>query len=661
MIGGSPGEFLTRFFGSPNTAWPHASPSHAAAANVAPFLEALSSRGEAPLILPRRETGWPAAAYYVICWDTAHAGRVRALLEASVAHHWVPFDGRVATLRGEDPVESAVLDLVGPATTFVVRPLPATSRPTFEALSRLVRLLIGTPLRKPTLARPVGRMLLEFELALESGEVEQSARLLQEIETLGGISNENVGFLHIRRLARLGQNDRLLSHGSLPTLVYAEPPLLVREAVLGAWAQTKLERPITADRVEQAIERVRCADPDVAILVDERLAASGDSDVATLCALVAIARADVTLQSLLATNNSVDPDVAGVLVSETASSTDADARAESTIDITSGVGARGRDEPAFREKATLPTSWLEWANNLAADTQVGVDPQSMTEWAPAWVDDAALAQAVEAVPELGTDELLVGVAGFLASDDPERPASLAAGALLERFLFAERFNPADLSALCALLEIVLRGAPPASRYKRVLGDIRSYAHQWVSTASAWKTLDIADAVALGPASDPDTRMNLVTTLLSPLNAQRRHLTAPTRRLAELIAADVGLDLDWALPESESSAEGADRPGFAPRILLYSLDTGTLARVCRTIELQWPGARVWTSSDKDGNPALRDHARNAELIVLATRRATHAATGFITENAGVAKIRYADGAGSASMIRAVEDGLQEAAR
>lgn len=65
-----------------------------------------------------------------------------------------------------------------------------------------------------------------------------------------------------------------------------------------------------------------------------------------------------------------------------------------------------------------------------------------------------------------------------------------------------------------------------------------------------------------------------------------------------------------------------------------------------------------SSDKDGNPALKQHARNADLIVLATRRATHAATGFITSNAAGALVQYADGSGSASMLRAVESGITE---
>ena len=77
---------------------------------------------------------------------------------------------------------------------------------------------------------------------------------------------------------------------------------------------------------------------------------------------------------------------------------------------------------------------------------------------------------------------------------------------------------------------------------------------------------------------------------------------------------------------------------------------------RRVRQQWPNMRVEVSSDKDGNPALKQHARNADLIILATRRATHAATGFITDNAQGALFRYPSGSGSASMVRAVESGL-----
>lgn len=55
---------------------------------------------------------------------------------------------------------------------------------------------------------------------------------------------------------------------------------------------------------------------------------------------------------------------------------------------------------------------------------------------------------------------------------------------------------------------------------------------------------------------------------------------------------------------------------------------------------------------------RQHARIAGLIVVATQRAAHAATGFITDAAGNALIRYADRSESASMMRACVSGIAE---
>ena len=304
-------------------------------------------------------------------------------------------------------------------------------------------------------------------------------------------------------------------------------------------------------------------------------------------------------------------------------------------------------------------SWLAWVAMLARTNAPVLEPGLVQDWKPAWSVDVGLAEAIDTLPVLATDDLLSGVAGFLETDDPDRPAPRTAVALLRRYLVEERFSPKDLGAICALLEVFLRGAPTVSAYREVLGDIRAFAPQWVAVSTATRVLDIADVVACGPATDLAARSDVVATLLSPLNQQRRRLPISLRRLASLVTDDVGFDFDWTIAESEPVGP-AGGPALSPRILLYSLDTGTLARVEKAIDLQWLGARVQLSSDKVGNPALRQHARNADLIVVATRRAAHAATGFITENAAGALVRYPDGAGSASMLRAVEDGLAELA-
>jgi hypothetical protein len=66
----------------------------------------------------------------------------------------------------------------------------------------------------------------------------------------------------------------------------------------------------------------------------------------------------------------------------------------------------------------------------------------------------------------------------------------------------------------------------------------------------------------------------------------------------------------------------------------------------------PKLMITLSSEKVGGPRLGQHARAADFVVLATRRATHAATGFIQANVNdTAVVTEADGSGSASLLRA----------
>lgn len=645
--------FLQRFFAPPNLIWPFTDPTSPVAKTMLAFLSALTERGECPAILPcRRNDLADATVVYVVCWDTAHAGRVRALLEAAVAHHWCRFDGRVARLDSMDAVDAAVLDLVGPGTTFVLRPTSQTATATMTALRRLVATIGSAPLRVAKVPRPIGRMLREFDLALASGAVESSATLLREIEAYGGVSHENIAFLDIRRLAQLGKDQELLAHGSLPTLVYVDPPRLVREGVLAAWARARLVRPLPSAEVDGALAAIQAARPDVAMLVDDVVARTTDPDVSTVCALVAIARQDASLAGLLIANPTVDASVRTRLRFATQESSVDEVR----VPTPSITQPPTNPEAAVVAKAPVD-SWMEWVSRLGTEEGLPLESGQALDWAPAWQIDAELARAIDVLPEVATDDLLAGVAALLEADDLDHPAARTAAALVRRYLVAERFTPFDLGAICALLAIFLRSGPKPESYREVLDDVRDFAHQWVGVGNATRAIDLADVVVCGPVGDVPARTNFVATLLSPINQQRHRLPRSLRQLASLVTEDVALGYDWTVAESDS-VEQSSALTASRRILLYSLDTGTLARLERTIDLQWPNMRVEVSSDKDGNPALKQHARNADLIILATRRATHAATGFITDNAQGALIRYPNGSGSASMLRAVESGLAE---
>lgn len=650
-------ELVLAFFSSPNGVWPGMAADHPAAGRITPFLRALDARGECPLILPRRDAEGDASIVYVVCWDHSHAGRIRPLLQAAVADYLSPFDGRVSSLRAADPVEASILSMVGAGTTFALRPTGQTEGRLVLALQRLVRSLAGRPLRNPVLPRPVGRMLREFDLALAAGATEQSAAILQEIERVGGISHENVAFLQIQRLWRLGRDRQLLAHGSLPTIVHTEPPQAVREAILSAWARCNLHVDSLLD-LDAGAERLANEAIDVAMLVGKELANTSDPDAVAVGVLVALARGDAELAQALLVNDQLSDELrirlTGLLPTT-------NGLAEAVTDRPTEVVPRPEEAVARevgREEAIAPaSSWLEWLGQLRQAPSVPPVNDLVESWEPSWCVDVELAAAIDDLSDIATDALLAGVAAFLDTADPGHPAPRTARALTSRYLIEERFGPADLSALAALVSIFLSSAPGREDYSSLLDDIATFAPQWTSIASAAQALDLADAVACGPRPVPEAQAQFLSIVLGPLNSQRHRLSGGLRSLASMIANDGGFDWDWAVPNASEDVASPELPA-GTSVLLYSLDAGTLTRVAASLSDQYPTLNVHQSSDKVGNAALRQYSRKADLIAIATGRAAHAATGFIIDNADRAKVCYPDGCGAASMLRVVEAGLGE---
>lgn len=646
---------ILTFFSSPNIVWPGLAADHPAAERITAFLRALDTRGECPLVLPRRDTDGQPSTVYFVCWDPPHAGRMRPLLQAAVADYLSPFDGRVASLNAADPVEAAVLAMVGSGTTFVLRPTTQTEGRLVIALQRLVRSLQGRPRRSPVLPRPVGRMLREFDLALAAGAAEQSAAVLHEIERAGGISHENVAFLQIQRLSRLGRDRELLAHGSLPTVVHTEPPEAVREAILAAWGRGNLRTDGVLD-LGGAAERLAAEPIDIAMLVGERTSTWSDTDALAVGALVALARQDAGLSEALCSNAGL-PDELRVRLAELLPAKPGPAEPADEQDADSPAMAEVEPVPSVATESTAPPrSWFEWLDRLEGGAAVAPATTLVEAWEPAWRVDEDLGRAIDNLSDLATDALLSGVAAFLDTADAGHPAPHTARALASRYLIEERFGPADLSALAALLAIFLSSAPGRDDYAALLDDIATFAPQWSSVASAAQALDLADAVVCGPRAVPEAQAQFISTVLGPLNAQRQRLSGGLRSLASMVTSDAGLDWDWTIVDARDASAPPELPAGLS-VLIYSLDAGTLARVAASLSDQYPTLTVQQSSDKVGTPALRQHSRKADLIVIATGRAAHAATGFITDNAG-GRICYPDGCGAASMLRVIEAVLDE---
>lgn len=94
------------------------------------------------------------------------------------------------------------------------------------------------------------------------------------------------------------------------------------------------------------------------------------------------------------------------------------------------------------------------------------------------------------------------------------------------------------------------------------------------------------------------------------------------------------------------------------VAIYSLDEAALARAERALQDACPGVRVAVFAEHVATAPMQDAAKRADLFVIATKAATHAATTFIEKFIDSDRVAYATGKGSTSLLNAVRTWLKQ---
>jgi hypothetical protein len=637
-------QFIRAFFGPGNTVWPGLDPDSAAGRNLVPFLQVLRDPTEVPVVLPRRR---PDSEHqltaYVIALDAAHATAVAELLTAFIGPSYSTFDGLPAQLDPGDPVDRAVIDFAGLSTTFTVSsPTSAAQAQAWTALRQLQAAVKTRPVRVWHAPKPVGRLLAEFEVALAAGDNAASAGILEHLAASGGLSAANLAHLRIKRLTRLGRDSELLRMPGLADIVAANPPGPVKDGILAAIYTSTLAACLEEGNLAAARRTLTETGELVPALLDcepSRLSPEALAVVAVAASL----RQDMTLLERLASSPAEIGRIRQV----------APALAEAiTVTSAPGPAAAGQKPPAEHEGA-LPSSWLGLIAAVAEDpaaAESALSQEAWHDWDPPARQDEAIAAALAGLDDAAVERAWTMVGPFLDADGYQQPAALSARELINNALAYSRFSPGDLAGLVALTEIALRSAPEAASYAELLDDLRAECGRWASPDRAVVVLDLTDLLVRAACPDHEARLRLVISLLRPLADHHLRLDPDQASLARQLSQELGTGLRW--PEAGEPGP-APLPGISPlNVLLYSLDQGVLHRVSAILSTMAPSLKVKISHDHVGSPRLRQQSRQADVIVLATRCATHAATGFIRANAAAATlVTEADGNGSASLLRA----------
>ncbi|MEU4517444.1 hypothetical protein AB0F52_01865 [Amycolatopsis sp. NPDC024027] len=644
--------FLQAFFGSGNDAddYPGATES---------FKRVVRLDDGTPIVLPRFVASSQEATMYVIADNPELAPHVPDLINAFAGPTYCKTAELVpVNLDPADPVEAAILEHYGSvADTYVITAgtNPRHRRNLRNALQRMQSTVSRRPRRHWQLDKPLGRLLGEFDAALAAGGEATSAHILAQIVAKGGLTASNLAHLRIKRLDRLGRSSELLALPELPGVLLQDPPVRVREAVLNAVHQTVLAELLDLGNITAAWENLRDLEPVLPLPVHDPPTLYGGQAAAVLL-VAAIGRRDHdVLATAIATRGSwPDEELPGVLWSHIQGILDA-----STPPSPASHEKRAGVTPTIPDDQQL-AGWVDFLTavvRLDARVPKVISDGRWYSWPPLEQEDARVRDLLVTLKDHEWLEVwqVVSVIIDAVGDDGVAPDSSAE--LIGAALTLDRLSRSDLLSLYALTEIFLRSAPNRSRYVDLLDGLRASATQWAGVQTSDIVLDFADRLVVAACPDSGARTDAAIALLEPLHRNQRRLASEDTALVRQLCDELAVPLEWLdTAEDDTEFSLSDVPPLS--VLLYSLDEAVLARSADQLHRQSANIKVVTSHAKVGTDSLKQKARNADVIVVATRCAKHAATGFIAENASSnARTEYADGSGSASLLRAAVKGIR----
>jgi hypothetical protein len=320
------------------------------------------------------------------------------------------------------------------------------------------------------------------------------------------------------------------------------------------------------------------------------------------------------------------------------------------------------------------TDWCDWLDRLDRGDGVGSARDTARRGATEWAVEEFLGHDTtierfatqlhrnrSQVAELTLRDCLPHLVAYFRRDKawPNPRLTAVYQALLELLVYSTQGGRVDLIVFSELLEARLTLGVAKAEYH----DLLSFcAHLWsqfaASATTDWAT-DVLDLVAAHPCPDPEARRGFLQAVLDRTAGFNRHLSPDQRDHLRLVAGDMGageLASSYSPPEA-GTVSGADNDVFATlgaaTIAVYTLSERAALRFKAVLALRAPRATVILLHDLDGSKRLQQHARQADLFVLVTASATHAATDCIQANRPLGRpLLFPAGKGTASMLAAV---------
>ena len=216
-------------------------------------------------------------------------------------------------------------------------------------------------------------------------------------------------------------------------------------------------------------------------------------------------------------------------------------------------------------------------------------------------------------------------------------------------------------ALIRIAQARLELGVSKDEYGDILGQVSSALQATESPSVADLALEALEMLVNAACPDVDQRRQFAIQVVAIFQrwykrVDRAQLALLKTLAEELEMAEATGDLAKEISGSQAASEWAQLEG--KRIAMYSLQESALQRASLVIGELCPGIRIDTFSDHvGGSAALKKASTSADIFIIATGAAKHAATTFIEDHRPKdLKPLYARGQGSASLLSALRDQL-----
>lgn len=344
-------------------------------------------------------------------------------------------------------------------------------------------------------------------------------------------------------------------------------------------------------------------------------------------------------------------------------------------------GLSARDAPSSTAHAVaveLPSTWAMWLRRLTAlqpwSAAVAVAETAAREWnVHAFASDPSAVQEVAELllhdrPEWGQAALrdaLPYLLEFCLVHDTALRLKAIYESLFLILAVDDQLSLPQVAALVKVVDIRLRLGVTQNEYREAIRHLSAAIHAVATPSVAVLALEAIEIVINSACPVPSERQELVATIAAVFQRWYLRIDKASFLLLQHLADELGVADVLPRPVSEGDAHVQSEWDAlnGKKVAMYSLQESALRRAASVLGELCPGVRVDMFHDHvGGSSALRTAAATADVFLVATAAAKHAATTFIEAHRPSALATlYARGQGSSSLLDALREYLRPKTR